>query len=122
MTTSDKQVRPFADFLVEQRSGRTHTELGEALNELVEAVADTGKSGTLTLTLKVKPAGKAEGMVTIVDDVIVKPPKGERGEAIYFIDANHNLTRHNPAQQTLPLREVPAPEAPTAENLKEARS
>lgn len=50
MTTApegeDRQVRPFADWLTEQRDGSLASELSGGLNELVETVNATGKEGT----------------------------------------------------------------------------
>jgi hypothetical protein len=104
----DRHARPFAEFLREQRSGTTHDELSQGLNALLESVSDTGKGGSLTLTIKVKPAGKGDHhMVVVSDTVAIKMPEGERGEAIFFVDDDFNLTRDNPRQPSLPLREVP---------------
>lgn len=99
-----RQVRPFADFLLDHRQGRTHTDLSEALVELVEAVQETGKKGSLSLTLTVKPEGSRQVLVT--DKVAVKAPEGERDASFFFIDDDANLTRDNPTQPHLPLREV----------------
>lgn len=104
----DRQIRPFADFLQEMAAGDTHSELSVALNELVTAVTVTGKVGTLTLTIKVKPAGRnSEATVLITDDVKVKVPVGDRPESVFFVDTSGNVVRHNPNQGRLPLREVP---------------
>lgn len=106
--TTERHARPFAEFLREQRSGTTHDELSQGLNDLLEAVSETGKAGQITLTVKVKPAAKGNhSMVSVADTVAVKLPQGERGEAIFFIDDDFNLTRDNPNQPSLPLREVP---------------
>lgn len=57
------RVRPFADWLREQRSGRTHEELSEQLHALVEAVAveikpmSAGDPNTLVVADKVLYAG-----------------------------------------------------------------
>jgi hypothetical protein len=105
--TQDRHARPFAEFLREQRRGRTHDELSSSLNQLLEAVTETGKGGSLTLTVKVKPAAKGDThMVTIADQVIVKLPEGDRGEALFFVDDDFNLTRSNPHQPSLPLQAV----------------
>lgn len=107
----DRQVRPFADWLRDQRNGRTHDELSDALNELVEAVQEHGKAGSITFIVKVKPAGRGDhGTVLVSDDVRLKAPTGERPETVFFADDDHNLVRHNPAQPSLPLREVPRAE------------
>lgn len=47
-TTADNskpEPRPFSTFLLEQAKGKTHTELSEGLQALVEKVRDTGKKG-----------------------------------------------------------------------------
>lgn len=112
----DRQIRPFADWLRDQRNGRTHDDLSDALNELVEAVQEHGKSGTLTFVVKVKPAGRGDhGTVLVSDDVKLKAPVGDRPETVFFADNDHNLVRHNPAQPSLPLREVSRPEPEAAD-------
>lgn len=103
----DKVRRPFADWLLEQRQGVLHAELTEALNELVQSVNEHAKAGELTLKIKVKPATKSTmGALVVADDVAVKKPVGDRAEALYFVDRHSNLSRENPQQPRLPLREV----------------
>jgi hypothetical protein len=97
--------KPFAAFVQEQRSGGLHGELSDALVELVAAVQEHGKAGTLALTIKVAP-NKDGSTVTVTDKMKLSLPEGERGAAIYFIDGHGNLSRRNPWQQELPLKEV----------------
>ena len=105
-----RHIRPFAEWLIEQRRGGLAVELAEGLNELVDAVQMQGKGGKLTLTIKVEPGGKGQSNIVIVtDDVAVAAPKPARDSAVYFVDGNANLSRANPAQPALPLREVGAP-------------
>lgn len=99
-------IRPFAAILQEHRKGRLHSELGEKLNELVEAVQTLGKGGSLTLKLQIKPSGKGSDMVIVSDDIKVDLPKLESEPGWFFIDSDKNLVRHNPSQPDLPLREV----------------
>lgn len=107
-TDPERQIRPFADVLLELNAGLTHTELSDGLNELVQAVKLYGKSGTLTLSIKVRPAGRNAGStVMITDDVKLKLPEGERADSVFFVDTDGNLTRNPPGQERLPLREVP---------------
>lgn len=114
----ERQTRPFADFLAEQRDGKAHAEITNLFNELIEAVQAHSKAGSLTLQIRVKPAGRgSEDTVFVSDEVSIKKPKGERPEAIFFVDDSHNLQRNNPRQERLPLREVPKP----ATELKEVR-
>lgn len=104
-----KQRKPFAAFVQEQRNGGLHGELSDALAEVVAAVDEHRKAGTLVLTVKVTPNNDGQ-TVTVTDKIKVTLPEGDRGAAIFFVDADGNLSRRNPRQIELPLREVP--EAP----------
>lgn len=97
--------RPFMDFLREHRNGQTHDELSDALQALVAEVTDLGKSGTITLTVTIKPIGKSDGL-EVAADVKSKPPKGSPGVSIFFPTPENNLVRQDPRQQTMELREV----------------
>jgi hypothetical protein len=99
-----RDVRPFVEFLHEQRRGATHVELSEALNKVTEAVVEHGKVGSITLTVKVKPGG--DGMVIVEDEIKAKAPEPGRAANIYYVDDDANLQREDPRQQRLPLREV----------------
>lgn len=97
--------KPFAAFIQEQRNGGLHGELSDALAELVVAVAEHRKKGMLQLRVIVIPNG--DGVtVTVSDEIKLTAPEGERGAAIFFVDDNGNLSRQNPRQIELPLREV----------------
>ena len=108
MSDTDKVVRPFSTFLIEQRNGALAVELGEALNELVEAVTETTKEGSLTLVIKIKPEG---AVLLVSDDVRLKLPAVKSAASIFYADAGNNLTRKDPRQPELPLAEVPRPAA-----------
>lgn len=110
-TTPDAQrVRPFADFLREQARGETHDELSVALQTLVAAVIDTGKAGSLSLTIKVKPLKGNSGAMEVEDAIKLNLPEHDRGASIFFSDKAHNLQRTDPAQLVFEsLREAPAP-------------
>ena len=113
------RVRPFADVLRDLARGRVHDELSDALWAVIGGVRETGKPGSITLKVSVKPMPKAEGMVIVADSVTVKVPEGDRTESIFFVTRDGNLTREDPAQMQLPLREVAANPPPT--ELKENR-
>lgn len=99
------QRKPFAAFVQEHRNGGLHGELSDLLAELVLATLEHGKKGSLTVKLEVTP--NADGVtVTITDTVAVKEPEKNRGAGIWFADEDGNLSRRNPYQQELPLREV----------------
>lgn len=111
----DASPKPFSQFLVEQRQGGLHSELSEKLSELVAAVAEHGKPGSLTLQISVKPIKESLDQYLVIDDVKIKAPSGERAASLFFADSRGNLSRSDPRQPQLPLREVPAPETTARE-------
>lgn len=107
---TDIVIRPFADWLTEQAKGRTHAELGEGLHDLIARVQDTGKKGTITLTVTVEPMKKDASLLVVSDEIKLKLPEHDRPAAVFYADKNGNLTRDNPDQLTFEsLREVPPP-------------
>ncbi len=113
-------AQAFAVFLQDLRDGRAHSELSGGLADLLAAVKDTGKGGSLTLQLKVKPGarGKDVDKVIITDVVKVDLPKPERGEDFFWVTDDNELSRKHPRQQSLELREAPAAQPV---QLKEAK-
>lgn len=101
------QRKPFAQFLQEARKGGLHSELSDELAELVQSCVETGKKGKLVLTVAVVPAKDEDGTVQITDDVKVTVPKPDARPSVFFADDHGNLSRTNPRQGELPLREVP---------------
>jgi hypothetical protein len=99
-----KEVKPFAEWLYEQRRGATHDELSEALNKVTASVVEHNKVGEILLRVKIKPGG--DGMVIVEDEIKSKTPEPGRAANIYFVDDNANLQREDPRQTRLPLREV----------------
>lgn len=105
-TVEDRpQIKPFAAWLQEQRQGGLHGEVSDALAELVSKVAEHGKAGTLTLTVKVSPS-KVDGAVEVDDKLALKAPEPEKSAALFFADSRGNLSRQDPRQPELPLREI----------------
>lgn len=121
-TDTTERIRPFADFLREQGGGHTHEELSEALHALIGLVKDTGKAGSVTLTIKVAPMKKNADALLVSDTITKRLPTHDRKDSIFYADKDGNLTRTDPKQLTFDsLREVPT-EAPAAEGLREARA
>lgn len=108
-------TKPFGQFLLEQRNGGLHGELSDRLREVVEAVVEQGKPGTLTLTVTIKPAGNGTNQFIVGDDIKAKAPEPERGASLFFADRRGNLSRTDPRQPELPLQEVPTPQADVRE-------
>jgi hypothetical protein len=97
--------RPFTDLLREHRNGLTHDELSDALRDLVAAVTDEGKAGSLTFTVSIKPMGKGDGL-EVSADIKVKPPKKTPGAAIFFATPDNALQKQDPRQKEMELRDI----------------
>ena len=103
-------VRPFAAWLTEQSNGHTHEELGDGLHDLIARVRDTGKKGSITLTVTVAPMKENERMLILTDAIQLKLPEHDRKASIFYADANGNLVRNDPDQLEFNLlKEVPPP-------------
>ena len=106
---NESVIRPFADFLREQAKGSTHDDLSVALHDLISRVRDTGKGGSLQLTLTVKPFKKDTDTLVVADAIRVKLPEHDRKESIFYADRHGNLSRNDPNQLDFSsLREVGA--------------
>lgn len=90
-TTTEQ--RTFASVLFDINKGKTHVQLGDELRALVAAVVDTGKAGSLTLRLDVKPLGGNDEGITITGRVASKVPALATPASIFFVDADLNLNR-----------------------------
>jgi hypothetical protein len=111
----ERQTRPFADVLNGLRRGRTHREMSEHMQDLTAAVIETGKPGTLTLTIKVVPT-KDPRVVEVADKVTLKAPE-QRAASLFYVTDDHQLSRTDPEQAELDL----GPRAiPTTPNSQEA--
>lgn len=96
-----QEPRPFATFLLETNKGRTHTELSLGLQELVAEVLRTGKPGSISLVVSVKPTAGMENAVNVTDQIVRKVPRGERATSMFFVTEDHELVRHNPNQPSI---------------------
>lgn len=92
-------LRLFSDVLNQLRFGTLSDELTTKLNELTNKCSDTGRAGSITLTLALKP-GKG-GQIEVFDDIKVKLPKEERGSSLMFATPEGNLQREDPRQMQL---------------------
>lgn len=116
-TPPDEQTRPFAAVLAEIGGGKLHARLSAQLAELTAAVADTGKKGSITLTVKVEPLKKADQHTLVVTGSSnAKVPEGDDATptSVFFATSAGNLVRDDPRQQQLPLVGLPTRKEHTA--------
>lgn len=78
-------------------SGSVVEAADEALTQIISAVRSTGKTGTITLQVAVKPNGDKGYEVSF--DVKSKLPTMPFGRAFYFADENGHLTQDASAVQ-----------------------
>lgn len=102
------QVRPFAHVLGEINRGAVADEAAAALAELVAAVRDTGRKGTVKLTITVAPFSGSEEVIQVTGTVDLKAPKPHQPASIFYADDTGSLSRNDP--NALPMfteRDVP---------------
>ena len=111
--------KAFAVFLQDLRDGRAHSELSAQLTELLTKVRETGKAGAITFKIKIKPASRSADVerVTISDAITLDLPQLERGDDVFWISDDLELSHSHPRQGTLELRDA-TPGQPA--NFKEA--
>lgn len=81
---------------------------GDRFSALVRAVVDTGKAGSITLKVTVRPS--TAGAMAVKPEVRVTMPKGLPAEALLWPTPEGNLVSDDPRQEKLELRRVEAPE------------
>jgi hypothetical protein len=98
--------RPITDTLRHLRGGVFLDEASDALAELVQAVSDTGRPGTLTVSLTLKRASRGSGALVIADKITVKGPKEDAVETMLYATPEGALVAEDPRQHKLALKDV----------------
>jgi hypothetical protein len=104
-------VKAFLQTLAELRGGKAVDDADRLLREVQERVNETGRPGTLTVSLTVKPASKGNRhMHSVIDKLTCKLPSGESEETLLYVVEEGGYSRRDPRQPELPvLREVTQP-------------
>ncbi len=85
------------------RNGDCVFELSQELEEVVAAVGETGKKGSITLKLSIDPHKGDTLTLDIEDKIEKKVPKKDKPPSIFFRGKNNQLQRQDPRQLNLPL-------------------
>ena len=101
---------PIIKLLTDLRQGELCHELSEDLQALAKQVQATGKKGSMTITIAMKPTGM--GRVTVSDDYKIKMPKGETPATPMFATEVGQLLVNDPSQMRLPLNVTQLKEKP----------
>lgn len=95
-------ARPIFDVLSQIKGGAAIHDAAKDLNELVRAVKETNKAGSITIKMTVEPDKTDSTVVTIQPEVTLKLPKKPRAKGIFYVDEkNYDLTREDPRQLEL---------------------
>ncbi|OYO16609.1 hypothetical protein CGZ93_17770 [Enemella dayhoffiae] len=106
----DPAIRPFDQVLRDLSEGATNRELSDRFWDLLQAVQETAKAGSLTFTLSIGFDGV--GRIEIKDEIKTKIPEHNRQTTAFFIDQSGNATRRDPNQPEIPgVRHLPTQEA-----------
>lgn len=89
------------------RDGQLVVSLTDELQDVIASVREHGKSGSLTLKLKVNPNG--DDTVEIVSEVKAVQARPSVGKAIFWTDTGGNLHRRDPRQGDM-LDRIPGAE------------
>jgi hypothetical protein len=99
-------MRLITDILREIRKGRPVEEATTALADIVRAVDETGKPGSVTIILTVKPTKHGGPEKTLIAEVKSKKPIADIAPAIFFSDEDGDLFRVDPRQEEMELHEA----------------
>lgn len=96
-------VRPALEVLSRLRSGKVMDMLALEMNRVVSGVKDsqTGKGGTVTLTLKINPIKQKQNAVLVVATITGKAPEDPPESDLLFYDDDANLHTRNPMQSDI---------------------
>ena len=94
-------ARLLTDYLGDLEKGRFLIDASRELQELLAAVIDTGKAGTLTLRLSLAPLGGGGEAIQVSGAINSKAPSAARVPTMFFITADGNLSRRDPRQGDL---------------------
>ena len=89
-------------------AGRTAEEADKQLAEVVTAVNETNKSGSITLKISIQPAGAKMGtaVVSFESSIESKPPRHPLGLTQFFALESGELSRRHPDQAELKFTEA----------------
>lgn len=99
----------FLTTMQRHRGGKDLADLSQRLGEVTAAVINTGKAGTVTLTVAVKPAKRGQSAVMVETKLAAKIPSLEPDASFWFGTADGVLQKEDPRQTTMferPMIEV----------------
>lgn len=101
-------MKSFAIFLSDLNDGQTLAGLTGDFSELLQAVKSHGRSGSMTLKIKVSPATKGGEVdkITVTADRKLELPKPEARNDFFWLTDEAEPSRQHPRQHALDLRDT----------------
>lgn len=112
--SEEKQVTNFSQQIAYINKGSLDAEASEGIARVVKAVRETGKKGSITITLAVSMLNtRDENAMKITPSIKLSIPELDKAETIMFSTHDGDLLRDDPDQIQMDLRVVntahPAP-------------
>ena len=104
-------MRLITDILRDIRKGRPVEEATMALADVVKAVDETGKKGSVTITIDIVPSKHGGPEKQIVCKVTAKKPLSDIAPAVFFSDEDGDLHRVDPRQEDMKFEDAKPPHA-----------
>lgn len=98
--TPAEDQQSFAAWLCQLGGGKTETELTDNLRELVQRVEETGKKGSLQLTISVQPLKANPDLVVVHDEIKLRKPEHDRKPSTFW-QQDGALLRNDPNQRSI---------------------
>lgn len=99
---------PFNLAIARMRGGVINQDLTDKMEEVIKAVRETGKQGTVTLTLKIKKLSAADEDRLVISPIVASNvPQEALPDEIVWSTADGDMLLENPTQTALDLAEVP---------------
>jgi len=101
-------MKSFNQLLADLNDGSTLAGLTGDLADLLQAVQSTGRTGSMTLKIKIAPASKGGDVdkITIMADRKLELPKPEQPQDFFWLTDAAEPTRQHPRQHSLDLRDA----------------
>ena len=82
--------------------GSLNDEATAAISDVVKAVTDLEKKGSVVIEVIIEPAGSGGRSVAVGGRVVAKPPQPSPQLGVYYPDERGSLHRDDPFQRSLP--------------------
>lgn len=105
-------LTPFSERIADLERGKVNDQLTSSLAVLVEEVNRLGKKGSLTLTLKVSPAGEPGRQVFIAPEISLKTPDPDPFPSMFYVGDGGATFKNDPYDRRLPGFDAPTGEQP----------